>query len=111
MKIVSLADLTEEGVSHNPEIRKRVMLRLGDVPQLTNFTQSRLAPGQVASAHQHADMFEVFFVQAGEGVMRVDDVEQRLEAGVCVMVEPGEAHEIACTGAGELVLLYFGVEV
>lgn len=111
MKIVSLADLTEEGVSHNPEIRKRVMLGRGDVPHLMNFSQSRITPGQVARAHRHADMFEVFFVQAGEGVMSVDGAEQRLEAGVCVMVEPGEAHEITCTGSGELVLLYFGVEV
>lgn len=87
------------------------MLRRGDVPHLMNFSQSRLAPGQVARSHRHADMFEVFFVQAGEGVMRVDGAEQGLQAGICVMVEPEEEHEIANTGSGELVLLYFGVEV
>lgn len=87
------------------------MLRRGDVPHLMSFSQSRIAPGQVARSHSHADMFEVFFVQAGEGVMRVEGAEQRLQAGVCVMVEPGEAHEIKNTGSGELVLLYFGVEV
>ena len=111
MKIISLTDLTEESVSHNPEIRKRVMLRRGDVAHLMNFSQSKLAPGQVARAHRHADMFEVFFVQAGEGVMRVEGAEQRLQAGVCLMVEPGETHEITSTGSSELVLLYFGVEV
>lgn len=110
MKIVSLADVPAEGVSHNPEIEKRVMLRRGDVPHLTNFSRTRLAPGQVASAHEHADMHEVFYVERGAGVMKVDDEELRLEAGVCVAVAPGERHEIANTGEDNLVLCYFGVE-
>ncbi|HEY0003237.1 MAG TPA: cupin domain-containing protein [Pyrinomonadaceae bacterium] len=111
MKIISLADLPEEGVTHNPEIKKRVLLRRGDVAHLTNFTRSELLPGQAASAHSHRDMFEVFFVQSGEGLMRVDDKEYGIEAGVCVTVEPGESHEILNTGAARLVLLYFGIEV
>lgn len=110
MKKVSLAELPEEGVSHNPEIKKRVLLRRGDVPHLTNFSRSRLAPGQTARAHAHADMHEVFYVESGAGVMKVDGEELRLEAGVCVAVSPGERHEIANTGGGDLVLCYFGVE-
>jgi quercetin dioxygenase-like cupin family protein len=110
MKIVSLAGVPEEGVSHNPEILKQVLLRRGDVPHLTNFSRSRLAPGQTASAHAHADMFEVFLVLSGSALMRVDEGEHRLEEGSCVVVEPGEAHEIKNAGASELVLLYFGVE-
>jgi mannose-6-phosphate isomerase-like protein (cupin superfamily) len=110
MKKVSLADVPEEGVSHDPQIRKRVLLRRGDVPHLTNFTRSRLAPGQVARAHAHADMHEVFYVESGRGAMKIDDQELRLEAGVCVAVAPGERHEITNTGATDLLLIYFGVE-
>jgi mannose-6-phosphate isomerase-like protein (cupin superfamily) len=110
MKKVSLANLPEEGVSHNPEIRKRVMLRRGDVPHVTNFSRSRLAPGQTARSHAHTDMHEVFYVESGSGLMRVDGEEFELEAGVCVAVSPGERHEITNTSAGELVLCYFGVE-
>jgi mannose-6-phosphate isomerase-like protein (cupin superfamily) len=110
MKRVSLAELPEEGVSHNPEIKKRVMLRRGDVPHLTNFSRSRLAPGRTARAHAHADMHEVFYVERGAGVMRVDEEELRLEPGVCVAVSPGERHEIENTGDVDLVLCYFGVE-
>jgi mannose-6-phosphate isomerase-like protein (cupin superfamily) len=111
MKIAALANLPIESVSHNPEIKKQVMLRRGDVPHLTNFSQAVLPPGQTANAHRHEGMFEVFFVQAGEGLIRVDDKEQRIEAGICVAVEPGEAHEIENSGPGELVLIYFGIEV
>lgn len=111
MKIVSLADVAEEGVSHDPEIRKQVLLRRGDLPRLTNFARSRLRPGQRTTAHRHADMSEVFFVESGEGLMRIAEREVEIKQGVCVAVSPGETHEIINTGAVELVLLYFGVEV
>ena len=110
MKRVTLADVPEEGVSHDPEIRKRVLLRRGDVPRLTNFSRATFLPGQAARAHSHPNMSEVFFVERGAGVIRVDGAEQALAPGVCVAVSPGEEHEVSNTGGGELVLLYFGVE-
>jgi quercetin dioxygenase-like cupin family protein len=110
MKIVSLGDVPEEGVSHNPEIGKRVLIRRGELPHLTNFSRAVLAPGQAAAAHSHADMFEVFFVEAGAGTIRAGGEDARLEAGVCVTVGPGEHHEIVNTGTAELVLIYFGLE-
>jgi quercetin dioxygenase-like cupin family protein len=110
MKKISLADVPDEPVSHNPEITKQVMLRRGDLPRLTNFSRSRLLPGQTAGAHAHESMHEVFFVESGAGMMRVDGNEVTLEAGVCVAVEPGESHEIRNTCANDLVLIYFGIE-
>jgi quercetin dioxygenase-like cupin family protein len=111
MKHSSLNQVLEEAVSHNPDIKKKVMLRLGDLPHLTNFSQARFAPGQVASAHAHADMCEVFFVEAGTGVIRVNQQDYDLVAGVCIAVEPGEVHEVVNTGDEELVLTYFGLRV
>ena len=110
MKIVSLAELPEEGVSHNPEIRKQVVLRRGDVPHVNAFARARLTPGQAVRAHAHADMHEVFFVLAGAGRIEVDGRTRALAPGTCVAVAPGESHRITNTGADELVLLYFGVE-
>ena len=110
MKRVTLTDVPEEGVSHDPEIRKRVLLRGGDVPRLTNFSRAVLLPGQCARAHRHKDMSEVFLVERGEGLMRVEGAEQPLAPGVCVAVLSGEEHEIVNDGPDELVLLYFGVE-
>jgi mannose-6-phosphate isomerase-like protein (cupin superfamily) len=111
MKITSLTEIPEESVSHNPEIKKKVMLRFGDLPHLTNFSQSRFAPGQIASAHLHQDMCEVFFVEAGTGMIYINDQEYALTPGSCIAVEPGEIHEIKNTGTTELVLTYFGLRV
>lgn len=111
MKLTSLNDVPEEPVSHNPEIKKKVMLRLGDLPHLTNFSQSRFAPGQTAKSHAHQDMCEVFFVESGSGIIRVDDKDYPLTPGSCVAVEPGEYHEVVNSGSTELVLTYFGLRV
>lgn len=109
MKHVQLEQLSGESVSHNAAIVKRVMLRNGDVPNLTQFAQARFAPGQVAGAHAHADMSEVFFVTAGEGTIEIDGTPHRLTPGACYAILPGEHHEVRNDGAADLVLTYFGV--
>ena len=109
MKITSLANLPPQQVSHNPEIVKKVMLGDRDIPHLTNFSQATFAPGQIASAHSHRDMSEVFFVSAGSGMMRVEGREYELTPGVCIAIAIGETHEVINTGADNLVLTYFGI--
>ena len=109
MKRVKLSELEDQRVSHNAAIRKKVMLQPGEIPHLTNFSQATLAPGQVAHAHAHSDMHEIFFVSAGTGVMAVNGVDQVLSPGVCILVEPGDVHEVTNTGEGELILTYFGI--
>lgn len=111
MKYVALQQLPHEPVSHNPQIQKKVMLRMGDLPHLTNFSQARFAPGQVAPAHYHSDMAEVFFVEAGQGTIAINSTIYNLEPGVCIAVEPEEVHEVSNTGSDELILTYFGLRV
>lgn len=111
MKISSLTTLPLESVSHNPAIQKQVMLRKGELPHLTNFSQARFAPGQAAPGHSHGDMVEVFFVEAGSGTMYVDDQAHALRPGTCIAVEAGERHEVVNDGDAELVLTYFGLRV
>lgn len=109
MKLTDLNQLPMESVSHNAAIKKQVMLRMGDLPHVTNFSQAIFAPGQVADVHAHTDMHEVFFVESGVGVIVIDDEHYELTPGVCVTVEPNEKHEVSNTGKEELVLTYFGI--
>ena len=109
MKITNLKNLPIQQVSHNPEIVKKVMLDSQDIPHLTNFSQATFAPGQIASAHSHPDMFEVFFVSAGIGIMRIENKEYNLTPGVCIAIATGETHEVINTGTDNLVLTYFGI--
>ena len=110
MKITSLDTLPLQKVSHNSKISKKVMLSNKDLPHLTNFSQATFDPGQTADAHAHQDMYEVFFVSAGMGIIRIDGRKYNLTPGVCVAVEPKETHEIVNTGTKELVLTYFGIQ-
>ena len=111
MKRVSLDELREEDVRHNPEIKKKVMIRKGELPHLTNFSQARFKPGQTVPPHSHTDMTEIFLVQAGTGVMEVNGQEILLEPGVSVAVENNEVHMIRSSGTTDLILLYFGLRV
>ena len=111
MKLTSLTSLPLETVSHNPAIAKQVMLRSGDLPRLTYFSQARFPPGEVAAAHHHGDMAEVFLVASGQGTIYVDGQPLALLPGTCVMVEPGETHEVVNDGTEDLVLTYFGLLV
>lgn len=111
MKIVSLDQLAEEAVSHNPLIRKKVFLRRGDIPHLTGFSRAVFPPGEAAGAHAHPDMCEVFLVESGTGLLRGAGGEVSLAAADCIAVSPGEEHELVNTGDKDLVLVYFGIEV
>ena len=111
MKQITLSSLPAEGVSHNPEIKKRVMLRKGDLPHLTTFSQATFAPGQTTSLHNHDDMAEVFFVESGSGKIIVDGEQLDLAEGVCIAVEAGEMHQLSNDGDVPLEITYFGLKV
>jgi len=121
MKIRDLSQLPWEAVSHEPKaigagavpapICKRVMLRRGELPHLMNFAQACFEPGQVAAVHLHLDMAEVFWVIEGCGVIEVEGQVQPLRPGICVVVEPGERHEVRNIGRQRLILSYFGLQI
>lgn len=109
MHITALDALSPEAVSHNPAIAKQVMLRSGQIGNLVYFSRACFGPGEVAGAHHHIDMSEVFFVESGTGAIAINGKDYCLSPGVCVAVEPGEIHEITNAGADNLILLYFGI--
>ena len=110
MRRASLSERPFVPVSHNPNIAKRVMLGSRAAPGLTNFSQAAFSTGQVAPGHVHEDMYEVFFVCRGRGVILVDGAEHRLSTDECVLIGPGEHHEISNPYPEDLALLYFGLE-
>lgn len=108
MKIVP-PDSPWSEVSHNSAIRKQVHLANGEVPHVTQFARSIMQSGQVAPAHSHADMWEVFQVTAGTLTLVVDGEKHRLAAGSSITLAPGEVHELSNEGSEELHLSYFGI--
>lgn len=109
MIVIHTDAVPETAVSHNPEIAKRVLIANGRIPFLTNLSVATFRPGQVASAHAHDDMHEVFFVERGVGTFTIDGVEHVAAPGTCVAIDPGEVHEVANRGGDDLVVRYFGI--
>jgi mannose-6-phosphate isomerase-like protein (cupin superfamily) len=109
MKLIKIQELPEQGVSHNARIRKREMLANGEVGSITTYARAAFPPGEHADAHCHDDMTEVFTAESGCGEIRIDDVGYVFSAGMTVVVEPGEVHEIINDGSVDLVVTYFGI--
>jgi mannose-6-phosphate isomerase-like protein (cupin superfamily) len=109
LKVSSIDSIPKLEVSHNPKIKKHELLSKGDVDQVTIFSRAIFPPGEKADSHSHADMTEVFYVESGQGVIRVNDKPIALKAGTCVVAEPNESHELENTGLTDMVVLYFGI--
>ena len=109
MKYINLDKLENKSVSHNQAIKKKTIIDNEIVPHLTNFSQAIFKPQQIANIHSHSDMWEVFYVESGKGIMIVDGQEYTLTKGTCIMVEPEESHEIINNSKEDLVINYFGI--
>lgn len=105
MKIYSLGSAPYKPVTHDPQLKKRVIVPDGFscVRHLSHIT---LEPGSTASSHAHEDVYEVFYCLGGEAVFRVSGKEALLTGGSCLIVEPKEVHEISSVRK-TTELLYF----
>ena len=111
MKVSSIDSTPQLEVSHNPKLKKHELLSRGDIEQVTIFSRAIFPPGEIAGAHSHADMTEVFYVESGQGVISVNGKLITLKAGTCVVVEPKENHELKNIGSTDMVVLYFGIKI
>lgn len=109
MKLLHLTDIPIEGVSHNPEIKKQVFIKNGEVPKLTNFSTSVFKPGQSCEEHSHETMFEIYFVLSGSATLTINHSPFTINQNDCITIEPKEVHSMANNGSEDLVLLYFGI--
>lgn len=109
MKLIKINELPETGVSHNSNIRKKVLVGKDELTGITNFSRAVFPPGEKAGSHMHEDMAEVFTCEAGCGEIRVNDVGYVFSAGTTVVVEAREKHEIINSGTTDLIVSYFGV--
>ncbi|HEY2905361.1 MAG TPA: carboxypeptidase regulatory-like domain-containing protein [Vicinamibacterales bacterium] len=57
------------------------------------------------ASHRHADLDEVLYVVAGDGVVRVQDRQTPIAAGALTVIPRGVSHEIERRGKNPLILL------
>lgn len=109
MKVTSVRECPELGVSHNPLIKKHLLIAGGEIAGITNFSRAVFPPGEVAPGHSHSDMTEVFYIESGSAEIVVDGALIAMPAGSCITIEPGERHELRNTGGSDMTVIYFGV--
>jgi mannose-6-phosphate isomerase-like protein (cupin superfamily) len=111
MKLVHLNTLPEKGLSHDPAIKKRVLIDKGEIPNVMMFGHSVFKPGQGIETHCHKTMFEVFYVHSGKAVFVVNGKEFEVRAGDCVTIEPNDEHRQYNPFDTDVTWLYFGIAV
>jgi len=109
MKLVNLSEIESEGLSHDADILKRVLLDESDLPGSVRLSHALFRPGQKASVHAHTALYEVFYLLGGSGHIVVDGVSHELEQGSCIRIDPDEEHELSNTGETDMTVLYFGL--
>jgi mannose-6-phosphate isomerase-like protein (cupin superfamily) len=107
VKLFSLEESPFEPVSHDPQLKKKVLAR-DPLPSLLHVSHIVLPRGSAASEHSHADFAEVFYCIRGEAVFLVEGKEVFVREGNLLIVEPGELHCITRI-VKELELLYFHI--
>jgi len=108
MKISSINGAPEEPVSHNPAAKKQVWFRKGDLPPFTQIARVVVPPGEILTAHAHADMHELFIIIEGTAHMAVDGKTHNLKPGDAIALAPGETHELSNPPTKPLIFLVAG---
>lgn len=93
MRLYTLDKAEEKPVSHDPSLKKRVLVAEG-VGCVAHISHIVLRPGSTASLHSHQDTTEVFYCVRGSITFAVNGAPVTLSAGSCLVVEPKEEHAI-----------------
>jgi len=109
MKITHLDHCTEQGLSHDADIVKKILFHEHELPASVRLSHAVFKPGQKASAHSHDDLCEVFYIINGSGLFRVNGDEHRVSAGSCIRVDPHDLHEVINDGHDDMTMIYFGL--
>lgn len=111
MKLTKTKALPELGVSHNSEIKKKVFVTRGEIPQLMMYGSAVFTSGQFVELHKHDTMFEVFYIQKGKAEFTVNAKKIIVEEGDCITIEPGEIHAQHNPFDENVEWTYFGIAI
>lgn len=98
MRIVRFNDLEFVPASHedpkDPGALKKILLKRDDLPegriQMINWAQ--IPVGKSFAPHYHESMIEVFIIISGKVKVKIDNEEEILEKGDCVIAMEKQVH-------------------
>lgn len=106
MKVMHYLDVVEEKPDMEGANGVSVRRLISDKDGAKNFFMRRIDVKGWTPHHSHPHEHEVY-VLSGEGVLKGDGVEYRLEPGVFCWVPPGQIHQFRKTGKDSLCFLCF----
>lgn len=109
MRLVKTSEVPATGVSHNPEIKKKVLVERGVIPQVMTFGEATFLPGQGVDEHVHDTAYEVFYIQSGKAEFVVNGEAVTVFPGDCIVIEQGEKHFQHNPFENSVTWLYFMV--
>jgi mannose-6-phosphate isomerase-like protein (cupin superfamily) len=109
MKLFSLSETPYTPISHDPALKKQVLVPKNVLRSIWHISHIILSAGSRVSVHEHRDSSEVFYCIKGNVKFMINGKEIDLGSGQCLVVEPGEPHSIEVTPK-ETELVYFMVE-
>ncbi len=115
MRVVKGREIEFEAASHEdphaPGVLKRILLRKPDLfpgrVQMVNW--AKLPSGSSFRRHYHEDMEEIFIILDGRIEAIVDSTTVMLEPGDCIVVSPGERHQMKNLEAHDVHYVVFGI--
>ncbi len=94
------AFITKDG----SEIRELLAHRNSAI-RLQSLAEARLAPRMSTTPHYHRRTEEIYYITAGEGLMRLDDETRTVGVGDAIAIPPGLIHQVTNTGTQTLSFL------
>ncbi|MGY5354669.1 cupin domain-containing protein [Wenyingzhuangia sp. IMCC45467] len=110
MKLTHTNSLQEILTSHNSNVKKKVFIEKGEIPQLMMFGSATFKPGDKVEAHVHKTMYEVFYIQSGKIDFIVNGNKTTVTTGDCITIEPGESHAQENNYLEDVTWIYFGID-
>jgi mannose-6-phosphate isomerase-like protein (cupin superfamily) len=107
MHLSKLDDLTPFTTLDGSTIREIAGVGGPDSARARNqsLAEATVPVGGLTIAHYHRQAEELYFFTAGRGRMTLGDEVRDVAAGDCVVIPPGQVHELVNTGDEPLVLL------
>jgi len=112
LKVPTSGGIVQEEEYIGTSISKRVLVRNGQIPHITQIAQTEIPPGGIIEEHSHPTMCEVFLVIKGTGELLVEGQNISLQEGSFFWFAPQQKHQIHNTNPTiSLRLSYFGVSL
>ncbi len=104
MDVKNIAEVPAFVTKDGSEIRELLAHRNSCIRNQT-LAEARLAPGRSTAPHHHMRTEEIYYVLAGQGLMRVGAEQRQVRPGDAVAIPPGQSHQITNIGSEVLKFL------